>query len=247
MKRYVWLAVVALLASNERVRAEEPPSTGRCLIPVQPAKEKTQPARPAARAEKVEDIAGFFDVPLEATADCLYEQAVRLDNEGRSERAADMLLTLLQQCPEYQRRDDVVTRLSGIASRWMRDVREVRQRQREVDPLRVSATITPENPEWVIDKASQAERLLDAVERSVLADSRVIDVEDYASLLAFDLYCPFPSDEWEVIEAKWVIKEWPNGDSSPGLRQILMQMQLEPPSCREWEWPYLPDGFTISH
>ncbi len=54
---------------------------------------------------------GIFDVSVEETAGQLYQQALDVEKRGRTARAVEMLLTLLEQCPSFDRREEVEGRL----------------------------------------------------------------------------------------------------------------------------------------
>jgi hypothetical protein len=174
MSRKCWMfAMLALLLGERITDATEHPSASWCiptiLRPTSMPYAQTEPAPPPPpvnhRGYSAPDL---FGSTLETTADRLYWEAVVLQCRGKSERAAEKFIVLLEECPSYRYRDDAIARLNDMACQWLRDTR--RGRRRENDFAGAFSTHAESVAEHISSK-SRAEALgkqaLDAVQAAV--------------------------------------------------------------------------------
>jgi hypothetical protein len=123
MNRGRWLSAlpVLLLARGMALTADDPHASW-CIPAIQ--REPTEPTyyqpetRLPPRLEK-EKPCEFLEERPEILADRLYREAAKLDDDGKATQAAVKFVALLEQCPNFVRRDDVVVRLNKVANRWL--------------------------------------------------------------------------------------------------------------------------------
>ena len=179
MIRYRWLiAILVLLNGGNFSHAAGHPSECWCIPAIQrhaPVQTDTSPTVVVTPNEK---SFGIFDESLEKTAERLYEEAVKLDDDGKSERAAEKFVALLEQCPAYPLRDDVVKRLSEIARKWMADARDGKQDW--IADSRAFVVPTPTSRELfggTIEKQEQTREVLDTIRQT--GNRKIVDAETF--------------------------------------------------------------------
>jgi hypothetical protein len=119
MTRTCCCAVVVLLAVVGSARAEAPSWRCWCDPAIQNAG-----AAPLWRAA--------CDGASDMAASAMYYEAVSLQSRCFYPAAADKFVRLLESCPSYRHRDDVVKRLYDIGNTWLNDTRKEMQQAREV-------------------------------------------------------------------------------------------------------------------
>jgi hypothetical protein len=163
------------------------------------------------------------------------------------ERAAEKFITLLEQCPAYHQRDEVVKRLRDITDDALEAVREGARSWRTASQLFELPKHTPnEQAALVRDAQARARKIAETVEKSVSARSLDADTFTWGRAL-FGL-----EEEWSSVEER--LDAPPGGDigiwnasecvldfgshqtsgsgvrgaaSSRFFRQIMMRLQCE--------------------
>jgi hypothetical protein len=227
MTRNRFCAVFVVLLVMDTVRAEEPSWKCWCDPAIQRGDAtKQEPANPAEPQQGEANV--FFGETLEKTADQLYAEAVRLDDQARSlwavlyscyppefchwsdlggwhrpvevvlslrAEATDKFITLLEQCPSYPHRDDVVNRLRVMADGSLDDAQAVRLSWREGIRVFLIPRHSPkEQAEMVRDAQARARKVEETVEKTVSARSLDGDTFTWGPAL-FD-----PEEEWRFAE-----------------------------------------------
>jgi hypothetical protein len=294
MTRHRFCAVFVVLLVMDTVRAEEPSWKCWCDPAIQrgeatePASAEPQPGgadgligetqkaadRLYAEAVRFDDEAQLLWAVHRSTPApelwSFYDPA-EWNQRGETalsmrERAADKFITLLEQCPAYHQRDDVVKRLRDIADDALEAVREGARFWRTPSQLFDLPKHSPnEQAALVRDAQVRARKMAETVEKSVSARSLDGDTFTWGPAL-FAL-----ENEWRFAEEYSRIQERlaspPDGGieiwaadgtvvdfgsrqtsgsavrgaaSSRVVRQIIMRLQCEPP-----EPPFFccPGGF----
>ena len=206
MIRSRWLSLFLVpLLMNRVGLAGEHPSESWCIPAIQrDAQTQTEPT-PLSGALSNYGPCSQFDGTLARTADCLYQEAVTLDDAGQPdhaecskkrsqsarelldwisqsetlrERAAEKFLTLLEECPDYHQREDVVRRLNDIVKNWLDEARERKQHWHEETRLFVISTHSSRELTVTVSATeARARKVLETIQ--VTAFRKVIDPETF--------------------------------------------------------------------